>query len=112
MDSESAPAGRRVDLPGAPQLVSVANCAAHLPIHTNMSRSHSYFVVRYGQGASAHDADQTAYPLSHVLVLRALRETAQIYARSRTRVPQKNWRSLGRDASGRSKGAPKRKHYE
>src|SRR6266487_1041314 len=108
MDSESAPAGRRVDFPGAPQLVSAANCAAHLPIHAYMSGSHSYFVVRHGQGASANDADQAAHSLSHVLVLRALREAAQLHARSRARVSRKNWRNIGRNAPDRSERAPER----
>src|SRR6266581_418664 len=106
MDSESAPAGRRVDLPGAPQLVSAANCAAHLPVDAHMSGSHSYFVVRYGQGASAHDADQAARPLSHVLVLRAVRETAQIHARSLARVSRKSRRGFERNAPDGSKAAP------
>src|SRR5437773_5215819 len=108
MGSESAPAGRRVDLPGAPQLVSATNCAAHLPVHAHMSGSHSYFVVRYGQGASAHDADQAARPLSHVLVLRALCEAAQLHARSRARVSRKNRRNLGRNAPDRGERAPER----
>ncbi len=106
MDSESATARRHVGRPGAPQLVSAANCAAHLPVHTDVSGSHSYFVARYGQGASALHADQTAHPLSHVLVLRALREAAQLHARSLARVPRKNRRNLGRNTPGRSKAAP------
>src|SRR2546428_11486719 len=106
MDAYSATTGRYVGLPRASQLVSAANCAAHLPVHTHMSKSDSYFVVRYGQGASAHDADQAARPLSHVLVLRALCEAAQYHVRSRARVSRKNRRSLGRNTPGRSKAAP------
>src|SRR5437899_7296863 len=106
MDAESATTGRYFDFSRASELVATANCAAHLPVHAHMSGSHSYFVVRYGQGASAHDADQAARPLSHVLVLRTLCETAQLHARSRAPVPRKNWRNLGRNTPGRSKAAP------
>src|SRR5207249_10190900 len=106
MDSESAPAGRHVSGPGAPQLVPAANRAAYLPVHTDMSGGNPYSFPGHGQAPAALHADQTAHSLFHVLVLRALREAAQLHARSRARVSRKNRRSLGGNAPDRSKGAP------
>src|SRR6266480_6411834 len=108
MDSESATARRHVARPGASQLVSAANCAAHLPVHTDMSGSNPHSFPGHGQVTVALHADQTAHPLSHVFGLRALREAAQLHARSRARVSRKNRRGLGRKTSGRSERAPKR----
>src|SRR6266487_5691770 len=108
MEVECATPGRYFDFSRASELVATADSALHLQVYAHLPGSDSYFVVRYGQGASAHDADQAAHPLSHVLVLRALCEAAQLHAASRARVSRKNRRGLGRNAPGRSKAAPER----
>jgi hypothetical protein len=73
-----------------------------------VSGSHSDSVTGDGQRALADYSAQAADPLPHVLILRALRETAEIHARCRARISGENWRSIGREAPFRRKGAPER----
>jgi hypothetical protein len=108
MDAESAPRGRHVACSGAPQLASAPDRAAHLQIYAYVPRSHSYFVAGHGQRAAAAHADQAAHSLPHVLVLRALRETAQIHAHCGARVSGKTGRDIGRNVAIRREAAPER----
>src|SRR4030095_13616898 len=109
MDSKPATWGRHVGLTGAPQLAATADRAAYLQVYSVLSRGCSNYIIRDGPGATALHPNQTADPLSHVFILRALRETAQICARSGARVSGENWRSLRREASFRFQGAHERR---
>src|ERR1051325_3466285 len=94
MASDPAPRGRHIGPSGTPQLAAAADRPAYLQIYSHLSRSYPNPITRYGTEATPFHPDQTADPLSHVLILRALRETAQVHARSGTRVPGEDWRSL------------------
>jgi hypothetical protein len=99
MGAEPAPGGRHLCFSGASQLAPAANRAVHLQIYADVPGGHSDFIVGNGQKAPADHTDETADPLSDVLVLRAVRETAQIYAHGRSRISGKDRRSIGREAS-------------
>src|SRR5438128_9094515 len=106
MGAESAATGGRFRFSGAPELASAADSPPHLQIYAHVPGGHSYFVVGHGQRTSADNADQAANPLSHVLILRALRQTAQIRAHCRARISRQNRRNIGCKTSHRSEGAP------
>ena len=94
MDAESAADGRRFHVSRASELASTADCAVDLPVHTDVPRGYSDSIAGDGERAAAYHADQGAYSLSHVLLLRALYETAQVYPPSLAGVPGKNRRSF------------------
>jgi hypothetical protein len=108
MDAKPASTRRYLRFSGASQLASAPDRTAHLQIYAYVPGSRSHSVAGHGQRIAAGHAAQAARPLSHVLILRALRETARIHAHCFAGIPRKNRRNIGREASDGSERAAER----